>query len=88
MISAAGVRRLGLHVSSKMPPEVLELMTLYPQPVRRFPTVEYLPGRRVPNEGLSRENLVRNYEPPTSPVQRLAERDACPGRQRRSTWEV
>ncbi|MGO9614961.1 MAG: SDH family Clp fold serine proteinase [Bryobacteraceae bacterium] len=47
MISAAGVRRLGLHVGSKMPPEVVELMTLYPQPVRRFPTVEYPPGRRV-----------------------------------------
>lgn len=47
MIAAAGVRRLGLDVSSKMPPEVLELMTLYPQPVRRFPTVEYPPGRRV-----------------------------------------
>jgi hypothetical protein len=30
-----------------MPPEVLELMALYPQPVRHFPTVEYLPGRRV-----------------------------------------
>ncbi len=40
-------KALGLHVSSEMPPEVLELMTLYPQPVRRFPTVEYLPGRRV-----------------------------------------
>lgn len=47
MIAAAGVRRLGLHVSSKMPPEVVELMTLYPQPVRRFPTDEYPPGRRV-----------------------------------------
>jgi hypothetical protein len=23
------------------------LMTLYPQPVRRTPTVEYLPGKRV-----------------------------------------
>ena len=40
-------KRLGLHVSSGMPPEVLELMTLYPKPVRRFPTVECLPGRRV-----------------------------------------
>jgi len=38
---------LGLHVSSAMPPKVLELMTLYPQPVRRYPTVEYLPGRRA-----------------------------------------
>jgi len=41
-------KELGLHVSSEMPPEVLELMTLYPQPVRHFPTVEYLPGKRVP----------------------------------------
>jgi ClpP class serine protease len=39
-------KALGLHVSSEMPPEVLDLMMLYPQPVRRFPTVEYLPGRR------------------------------------------
>jgi ClpP class serine protease len=38
---------LGLHVSSEMPPEILDLMALYPQPVRRYPTVEYLPGRRV-----------------------------------------
>jgi len=40
-------KELGLHVSSEMPPQVLELMTLYPQPVRHYPTVEYLPGRRV-----------------------------------------
>jgi len=30
-----------------MPPQVLELMALYPQPVRHYPTAEYLPGRRV-----------------------------------------
>jgi hypothetical protein len=29
------------------PPQVLELMALYPQPVRQYPTVEYLAGRRV-----------------------------------------
>jgi hypothetical protein len=29
-----------------MPPEVLELMALYPQPVRKQPSVEYSPGRR------------------------------------------
>jgi len=40
-------KELGLHVSSEMPPEVLELMTLYPQPVQHFPTVEYLPGKRL-----------------------------------------
>jgi len=40
-------KSLGLHVNSDIPVEVLKLMTLYPQPVRRNPTVEYLPGRRV-----------------------------------------
>jgi hypothetical protein len=40
-------KELGLHVSSDMPPQLWELMALYPQPVRHFPTVEYLPGRRV-----------------------------------------
>ena len=40
-------KELGLHVSSEMPPEILDLMALYPQPVRSLPTVEYLPGRRV-----------------------------------------
>jgi len=38
---------LGLHVSSEMPPQIWDLMALYPQPVRHYPTVEYLPGRRV-----------------------------------------
>lgn len=32
--------RLGLHVRDEMPPEMLELMTYFPQPVRRVPTVE------------------------------------------------
>jgi len=40
-------KELGLHISCEMPPQVLELMALYPQPVRHYPTVEYLPGRRV-----------------------------------------
>ena len=26
--------------------DALQLMTLYPQPIRRQPTVEYLPGQR------------------------------------------
>jgi len=43
-ISADEARSLGLPVSTDMPPEVLELMTLYPQPVRRQGGgVEYLP---------------------------------------------
>ena len=36
----------GLPVRSDLPPEFLDLMALYPQPVRRQPTVEYLPERR------------------------------------------
>ncbi len=40
-------KELGLHVRSDMPSEILDLMALYPQPVRGLPTVEYLPGRHV-----------------------------------------
>jgi ClpP class serine protease len=36
----------GLPVRSDIPSEFLDLMALYPQPVRRQPTVEYLPERR------------------------------------------
>ncbi|MCL6481309.1 MAG: ATP-dependent Clp protease proteolytic subunit [Firmicutes bacterium] len=36
-------RRLGLNVRSNMPREIYQLMALYPQPVRRQPSVEYLP---------------------------------------------
>ena len=45
-ITCAEAKKLGLHVRSDMPKEILELMRLFPQPVRRQPTVEYLPGRR------------------------------------------
>lgn len=34
---------LGLPVSSEMPKEILELMSLFPQPMRQIPAVEYLP---------------------------------------------
>ncbi len=39
-------RRLGLKVSAEMPREFLQLMALYPQPVRRQPSVEYRPVPR------------------------------------------
>jgi ClpP class serine protease len=39
-------QKIGLKVQSDMPAEVLELMSLYPQPVRRQPSVEYIPARR------------------------------------------
>ncbi len=42
-------RGLGLKVSSDMPAEILQLMSLYPQPIRRQPSVEYLPGPRHPD---------------------------------------
>lgn len=38
-------KEFGLPVRSDMPAEFLDLMSLYPQPVRRQPTVEYLPHR-------------------------------------------
>ncbi len=46
-ISAEEAKALGLPVSTAMPSEVLELMTLYPQPVRQQGGgVEYLPVPR------------------------------------------
>jgi len=48
-ITIDAARELGLPVSDKMPPDILKLMALYPQPVRRQPSVEYLPiPRRSP----------------------------------------
>ncbi|GIX46988.1 MAG: hypothetical protein KatS3mg131_1199 [Candidatus Tectimicrobiota bacterium] len=45
-------QQLGLPVSADMPKEVLQLMRLFPQPVRRSPSVEYLPiPRRSGNSG-------------------------------------
>ena len=43
---------LGLRVSKGVPDELYQLMSLYPQPVKRQPTVEYspLPKFRGPNE--------------------------------------
>jgi ClpP class serine protease len=39
-------QKLGLRVTTNMPAEVMELMTLYPQPTRTQANVEYLPARR------------------------------------------
>jgi ClpP class serine protease len=36
-------QELGLRVRSDMPEDILHLMQLYPQPMRRQPSVEYLP---------------------------------------------
>jgi ClpP class serine protease len=36
-------KNLGLHVTKGIPPELYQLMSLYPQPVKHQPTVEYIP---------------------------------------------
>ena len=53
-ISAEQARALGLPIAEEMPEEVLQLMTLYPQPVRQVSAVEYLPGKRVPASSTGR----------------------------------
>jgi ClpP class serine protease len=49
-ITYEAAKKLGLNVSDEMPAEILELMDLYPQPVRRHPSVTYLPSRRHATE--------------------------------------
>ncbi len=42
-IFATQAAELGLPVSTDIPRDVLEMMTLYPQPTQKTPSVEYLP---------------------------------------------
>jgi len=42
-ITVDEARALGLPVSTDMPEEVYELMSLYPQPIQRRPSVQYVP---------------------------------------------
>jgi len=42
-ISVREARELGLPVSTEMPKEVYQLMSLYPQAAQRRPSVEYIP---------------------------------------------
>ncbi len=44
-------RRIGLHVSTDMPEDIMRLMSLYPQPVRQQSSVEYLPIPRRADRG-------------------------------------
>ena len=46
-LTCEDIRGFGLNVRTEMPPEIVKLMSLYPQPIRRMPTVEYSPGRRT-----------------------------------------
>lgn len=50
-ISATEAQALGLPVDLALPPEVDDLMRLYPQPVRTTPTVEYGPVPTLPRNG-------------------------------------
>ncbi|RMG44371.1 MAG: hypothetical protein D6718_10175 [Acidobacteria bacterium] len=49
-ITCEEAKRLGLPVNDEIPDEFLTLMRLFPQPVRRQPTVEYLPIPRRSGE--------------------------------------
>ncbi len=45
-------KKLGLPVSTQMPEEIYELMSLFPQPIRQQPSVEFAPSpRRMPPRG-------------------------------------
>jgi ClpP class serine protease len=56
-ITYDAAKAFGLPVSSAMPSEFLDLMSLYPQPVRHQPTVEYLPEpRRFERAGGERQS--------------------------------
>lgn len=46
-ITVEVARELGLKVSTDVPPEVYELMELYPQPIMQRPSVEFVPRREV-----------------------------------------
>jgi ClpP class serine protease len=46
-ITPQQARDLGLEVSTEMPEEFMQLISLFPQPVRRIASVEYLPERRT-----------------------------------------
>lgn len=45
-ITVSKAQELGLPVRTDIPAAILELMELYPQPVRRAPSVEFSPGPR------------------------------------------
>ena len=50
-ITLERAKELGLPVSADIPDDVVKLMTLFPQPVRRQPSVEYLPVPRHSERG-------------------------------------
>ena len=49
-ITSRDARALGLPVKDGLPDEIYQLMNLYPQPVKREPTVEFLPIPRTSDQ--------------------------------------
>jgi ClpP class serine protease len=45
-ITPEAAKEIGLPINTDMPDKIYQLMSLYPQPVKRQPTVEYLPEPR------------------------------------------
>ncbi len=50
-ISFTAAKALGLPVNNDIPKEIYQLMSLFPQPVRREPSVEFLPVPRYKEQG-------------------------------------
>ncbi|MBY0563196.1 MAG: hypothetical protein K2P58_03330 [Hyphomonadaceae bacterium] len=53
-LSAREVADIGSSISQEMPREVMALMNLYQQPLRRSPAVEFSPYRRDPLPAINR----------------------------------
>jgi ClpP class serine protease len=49
-ITVSEAKALGLNVNTDMPEEILDLMALFPQPVRMSQSVEYGPGSGLPRK--------------------------------------
>jgi len=50
-ITAEEAKAMGLPLSTGTPPEIYQLMHLFPQPTRMRPTVEYIPLPRRREQG-------------------------------------
>lgn len=48
-IPSEELKAIGLPVENEIPPEIYQLMQLYPQPSQRWPSVEYLPPSPEPS---------------------------------------
>jgi len=58
-ITVDEARKLGLNISTNVPPEVYVLMQLYPQAIQQRPGVEYFPRPPIPFYPTRREESFR-----------------------------